>query len=335
MTARWIDNEAAGLGRAWYAVAMAADVGDAPVAVRVLGRDWVLARLAGGLVAFEDRCPHRLAPLSIGTVCGEVLQCRYHGWAFDGEGRCRSIPALGDDGTIPARAAVATPFAVAERYGMVWLAPEEPVVGLPEFPEWDDPAFDRCWNDPRATPAGAFPLTDNFLDATHLPTVHTGTFGVEDGTFLPPHEVERDGWRAWTTYRAPYRNHDDPKVATGEHPLVQEHLLHKEVVAATTALVRLTFPLTGGVLAILFSCLPVDATTSVVFKVMARNDFAGDEARLNASVAFEDRVLDEDLAVLESYRDTRLPLDPRVEVHTRNDRLGLAYRRLLADLVAG
>jgi len=330
----WISNDTSGLERAWYAVAMSRDVGDSPVPVRVLGRDWVLARLDSGLVAFEDRCPHRLAPLSIGAICGSELRCGYHGWTFDATGACTGIPALGDDAAIPSRAAVATPAGLIERYGMVWLAPEPPVCDIPAFPEWDDHAYDRCWNEPRTTSAGAFQLTDNFLDATHLPTVHTGTFGVADDAYLPHHEVARDGWRAWTTYVTPYRNHDDPLVATGEHPLVQEHHLHKEVVAATTALVRLRFPLTGGVLAILFSCLPVDAHRSIVFKVMARNDFHGDEVKIKESVHFEDRVLDEDLAVLESYRDPRLPLDTRFEIHTRNDRLSLAYRRLLADLVA-
>jgi hypothetical protein len=87
------------------------------------------------------------------------------------------------------------------------------------------------------------------------------------------------------------------------------------------------------VLAILFSCLPERSGRSKVFKMMARNDLGGDGARLAESVVFEDRVLDEDLAVLESYRHTHVPLDPRVEIHTRNDKLGLAYRRVLAELV--
>jgi vanillate O-demethylase monooxygenase subunit len=132
---------------------------------------------------------------------------------------------------------------------------------------------------------------------------------------------------------APYRNHDDPLVATGEHPLVQKHHLFKQLTPATTVVVRLSFPLTGGVLAILFSCQPVDESTSIVFKVMARNDVGGDDDLLGASIEFEDRVLDEDLAILESYADPRVPLDPRIEVHTRNDRLSLAYRRTLARLV--
>lgn len=331
----WADNTTAGLERAWYAVALTRDVGAEPVAVRVLGRDWVLARLDTGLTAFEDRCPHRLAPLSIGSVCGEVLRCRYHGWELDGAGRTVAIPALGEGSAMPPRAQVAQPAGLQERYGLVWLAPEAPVCDIPAFPEWDDPAFDRCWNEPRRTTAGALQLTDNFLDATHLPTVHPTTFGVEDDAFLPHHDVERGEWRGSTTYVTPYKNHDDPLVATGEHPLVQEHHLFKEYAAATTALVRLTFPLTGGVITILFSCLPVDEETSVVFKMMARNDFGGDATKLAESVVFEDRVMDEDLAVLESYRHRGVPLDPRIEVHTRNDKLSLAYRKTLAELVEG
>ncbi len=266
----WVDNETAALAHAWYAVALAAEVGDEPLEVRVLGRTHAVGR--------------------------------------------------GDP-------------AVVERYGLLWFAPAEPVCAIPHFPEWEDRSFDRSWNAPRRTSAGAAQLTDNFLDATHLPYVHTSTFGVDDGAPLPPHEVLRSGWRASTTYVTPYKNHDDPLVATGAHPLVQEHHLYKEVTPATTAVVRLSFPLTGGVLAILFSCLPEDRSSSCVFKMMARNDFDGDPAKLADAVEFEDRVLDEDLHILEAYRDRRLPLDPRVEVHTRADKLSLAYRRLLADLV--
>ena len=41
-----------------------------------------------------------------------------------------------------------------------------------------------------------------------------------------------------TTYHAPYRNHDDPLVASGEHPLIQDHVLTK--VGRPAAAVRLT-----------------------------------------------------------------------------------------------
>ena len=53
---------------------------------------------------------------------------------------CVGIPALGPDATIPARASARTPFAIGERFGLIWIAPDQPIVGLPNFPEWDDPS---------------------------------------------------------------------------------------------------------------------------------------------------------------------------------------------------
>ena len=327
-----VDNVTSGLERAWYAVALGRDVGPEPTQVHVLGTAWVVMRFGDDVRAFADRCPHRLAPLSLGTNLGGRLQCRYHGWEFDSDGDLLRVPALGDDATLP-RACLQQPAAVCERYGLIWLAPEPPVCDLPDFAEWDDPAFDTAWNEPRRTTAGAAQLCDNFLDAAHLPTVHTGTFGVEDEPYIPPQAVDRDGWVASTTYRVQYRNHDDPLVATGEHPLVQPQDLYKECRPATTAFIRLDFPLTGKRLSILFSCLPATADETIVFKMMARNDFDGDDGLMAESLKFEDVVLDEDLAVLEAYPDKRLPLDLRTEVHTRVDRLSASYRRVLADLV--
>ncbi len=56
------------LRTAWYPVAQTGDVNDAPLAVRLLGDDLVVWRgLNGALAVAPDRCPHREAPLSIGT----------------------------------------------------------------------------------------------------------------------------------------------------------------------------------------------------------------------------------------------------------------------------
>ncbi len=330
-----LTNGSPGLERAWYPVATGDEVTDVPRSTSLLGRPWVLVRMDGRLVAFEDRCAHRLAPLSIGTNCGATLQCRYHGWEYDADGACVRIPSLGDDAAIPSRARLGVPAGLVERHGLVWLAPAPPLADVPGFPEWDDPTYDTCRNEPRRTTVSAFQLTDNFADATHLPTVHTQTFGVAEAGYLPPHEVAVDGWTVSTTYRVQYKNHDDPLVATGEHPLVQPQVLYKECRPMATAFITLDFPLTGARLAILFAIQPEDGRTSRIYKQMARNDLGGDAARLAETVVFEDLVMDEDLAVLESYWEMGIHLDPRTEVHTRTDKLSLAYRRLLAAAVSG
>jgi len=42
---------------------------------------------------FEDRCPHRNAPLSEGRVEDDgSLLCSYHAWRFNGEGECTDLP---------------------------------------------------------------------------------------------------------------------------------------------------------------------------------------------------------------------------------------------------
>lgn len=329
-----IDNESPALSRAWHAVARSEDVTDTPTSVTLLGQRWALVRIEGELAAFADRCPHRLAPLSIGSVCGQTLQCVYHGWRFDTTGACVEIPALGPDAALPPRARVDVPYAVADRYGLVWLAPLEPLVGLPDFPEWDDDAFVNAANDPRPTTVSAAQLVDNFLDATHLRTVHAGTFGVDDGGYLPACDVVRDTWVAHTTFDVNYRNYDDPLVETGEHPLVQPQRLYKEISGPTTSIVRLFHPLTGKTVSFLFASAPHDRTSTTVFKLMSRDDLTDPAAQLPELLKFEDRVLDEDLVVLEAYADMAVSTDVRAEVSTRADRLSVAYRRVLGDMVA-
>jgi vanillate O-demethylase monooxygenase subunit len=131
-----------------------------------------------------------------------------------------------------------------------------------------------------------------------------------------------------------YRNFDDPLVATGEHPLVQPQRLYKEISGPTTAIVRLYHPMTDKTVSFLFACAPRRRSGTTVFKLMSRNDLLEPDRQLPDILAFEDRVLDEDLVVLEAYADMAVSTDLRVEISTRADRLSVAYRRILGELVA-
>ena len=146
--------------------------------------------------------------------------------------------------------------------------------------------------------------------------------------------MTRDGWEVSTTYQAPYRNFDDPLVATGEHPLVQPHVLFKATRAGAAALLRLQFPLTGATLSFLFALQAEGPGSTRIFKLVARDDFGGDQDRMDACVKFEDQILDEDLDLLERYDRFEFHTDLRVEVHTKADKLSVAYHQLLADLLA-
>jgi len=328
-----IDNETPALARGWHVVALASEVGEEPHPVRLLGQDWVLARIAGALVAFVDRCPHRFAPLSAGQVVGDQLVCPYHGWEYGADGRATRIPSLRTTDRVPPRACLTPPAGLVERYGLVWLAPAPPVCDLHEFPEWDDPACTRAWNEPRHTAVSAVQLTDNFLDASHFPFVHPGTFGTPEAEAVSHHEVSRDGWEVRTVFHAPYRNHDDPLVTTGEHPLVQPHVLTKVGRPPCAVHLTLDFPLTGARLAILFVCQPEANGSTRVYKLMARRGYVESAAALDELVTYEDDVLTEDLAVLGAYHSMSLPANLTAEVHVPSDKLSVAYRRVLGELL--
>ena len=130
---QWLMAREAPRATGWFPVARAAEVGTTPVPVSAGGQAYVVVRLrpGGEVSAFPARCPHRLVPLAAGAVVDGRLACPAHGWRFDGEGRCVDIPSLGEHGAPPPRADLRMPWAVEERHGWVWLAPERTATPLP------------------------------------------------------------------------------------------------------------------------------------------------------------------------------------------------------------
>jgi phenylpropionate dioxygenase-like ring-hydroxylating dioxygenase large terminal subunit len=313
----------------WHPVALSEEVTDEPRQFWVAGGPWVLLRLDGQLVGFVDRCPHRLAPMSAGRVV-EVedgtsrLACAYHGWRYRADGRCDAIPALGKTENISKRAALASAAGVDEAYGLVWLAPNAPLQPIPAFPEWTEAApTDRVAATVVRTPVGAAQLVDNFLDAAHFPFVHADSFGVDEGdTALDSGDVRTEGQVVTATFTTPYRD-------GGE---VHEHRVTKTAGPSGTVHLRLDLP--SVTVGILLGCLPERADSSRVFKMMTRTDLVGDADRREGFVKEEDQILSEDLSILERYTSMELPLDVRAELHTRSDRLSLAWRQVLAAAVA-
>ena len=328
-----IDNETAALRKAWHAVATVEEVGDGPFQAWLLGEPWALVRLDGELRAFVDRCPHRLAPLTVGRLCEGELQCGYHGWTFDADGHCTSMPPIGAADHLPKRADLTPAWGVTEAYGFVWLAPEEALAPLPAFPEWGEDGYDCIPTTFMRTAVSAGQLVDNFLDASHFPYVHEATFGDPKAAEVHDDGIVREGWEVKTVFSTWYRNYDDPLVATGEHEAVQPQILTKQGNAGLTVYLRLYMPVTGKTMAILFCCSPERNGSTHIFKLVARNDSDASEEMIAKTVVDEDLILVEDLRVLEAYTEMVLHLDLRAEVHTKADRLSVAWRRLMADMV--
>ncbi len=79
---------------AWYVASWAHDLKpNLPVGMRILDEPIVLWRNSeGALTALQDRCVHRMAPLSLGRCEGDKLRCMYHGLLFNRDGNVVEIP---------------------------------------------------------------------------------------------------------------------------------------------------------------------------------------------------------------------------------------------------
>lgn len=121
--------------RYWHPVAAMVQLTENPVRkVRILEEDLVLFRdRSGNLGLIEPRCPHRAMHMAFGIPEEVGLRCPYHGWLFDGTGRCLEQPLAPPDSTFKDRVRMAA-YQVQEMGGLVWayLGPE-PVPLLPRL----------------------------------------------------------------------------------------------------------------------------------------------------------------------------------------------------------
>lgn len=181
----------------WYGAIWSQDLGDAPVARRLLGKPLVLFRTHdGNVAALDDVCPHRFVPLSLGKIVrGEHIRCAYHGLEFDSTGTCRHNPHT--NGRIPPAARTAS-YSAEERHGMVWvwLGDKRPDPALiPDFSVLDNAApglmSTREWLE---IDANYMLMVDNLLDLSHACILHEDILGNDEmaDARITVEEVEGD-----------------------------------------------------------------------------------------------------------------------------------------------
>jgi vanillate O-demethylase monooxygenase subunit len=173
------------LKNCWYVAAWSGEIGGKLFARTILEIPMVLYRKAdGGVAALLDRCPHRLLPLSLGTLRGDNIECGYHGLTFDCSGSC--VRAPGQD-RIPPAARVPS-FPVAEHLGMVWVWPGDAALAdttriFDQLPQWglsrgESPAWGLSCGPYTHVRANYQLLTENLVDPVHVTYVHKSTLGT-------------------------------------------------------------------------------------------------------------------------------------------------------------
>ncbi|CAG9467686.1 unnamed protein product [Pedinophyceae sp. YPF-701] len=198
----------------WWPVQLEENLdADKPNAVVCLGEAIVLWKDGAAWRAFADRCPHRAVPLSEGRIneAGRI-ECPYHGWDFDGAGKCHHVPQAPERTHASAAGsprACAVRFPVAVRQGLVFVhmkplppntPPGESEPDPADIPLLDDVDTDAGWvmdTVVRDMPMSAATVFENVLDVSHVPHTHHGTVGRRERS--TPVELEvtarrRDGF---------------------------------------------------------------------------------------------------------------------------------------------
>jgi phenylpropionate dioxygenase-like ring-hydroxylating dioxygenase large terminal subunit len=290
--------------------------------VRLLETDLVLWRSEDGQVhAWEDRCPHRSVRLSVGQIVDDKVVCLYHGLNYDATGKCVKVPAH-PNYTPPPQACVRT-FHVQERHNLIYVCLGEPTQDVAPFPEWGEPGYRFYITGPYHIRSNGFRTIENFLDVAHFPFIHGGILGDLDKPEIDDYEVVIDENGVYAKDIQVWQ--PDP-YGTGQGAYVSyDYWAFRPL----TAYLRKLNP-GGECLTLLYNVAPINEEECFAWMSGALN--YGHEISDADVMAYQDKIVLQDLGNLESHNPKLLPLDLQAEFHLPSDRTTLVYRKWLKKL---
>ncbi|KTT09676.1 aromatic ring-hydroxylating oxygenase subunit alpha [Pseudomonas rhizoryzae] len=170
---------------AWYVACTPDELTDKPLGRQICGEPLVFYRDANRqVVALEDFCPHRGAPLSLGFLREGTLVCGYHGLEMGCGGKTLGMPGQ-RVGVFPAVRA----YAAVERHGFIWVWPGDQAKADPALLPHLEWAESPDW----AYGGGLYHIQcdyrlmiDNLMDLTHETYVHASSIGQKEIDEAPP-----------------------------------------------------------------------------------------------------------------------------------------------------
>jgi phenylpropionate dioxygenase-like ring-hydroxylating dioxygenase large terminal subunit len=191
------------LRNVWYVAAWSHEVSDRLLPRTILEQPVVLYRKANGdPVALADRCPHRFAPLHLGRLKGDSIECGYHGLQFDGSGVCVDNP---HGNHAVSRNCFVRVFPLAERYGALWIWPGRKDLADPKLiPDFDylSSPHHKTIHGGTLVRANYQLINDNLMDASHTQYVHMDLLGT-DAFRRSTHKIVDEGSAVHSNYLVP------------------------------------------------------------------------------------------------------------------------------------
>ena len=250
------------LRRYWMPIACTGELTEQkPIkAARLLGEDLVVYRdKSGRYGVVAEQCPHRKASLAFGRVDEEGIRCPYHGWKFDGTGKCLEQPAEPESGGFKDKIKhIAYP---AQRLGgLIWtyMGPQP----APLLPRWDVLTWEngqRWVQKHEIYKCNWLQPMENSVDPSHLYWLHGDTAHLAPTVdrYEEDHQFTPFEYGIMKRRITPGRKAGDPPVID-QHPLLFPITLRHVFRASKT---------TGFVLHNVQIRVPVDDARTQVFVV--------------------------------------------------------------------
>ena len=325
----------------WYTAAWAHEVGETPLARRILNEPVVLFRDRDGTVAaLRDSCCHRGAPLSGGKVVDGGIECGYHGLVFDCSGTCVHIPG---QESIPKRARVPS-YAVIEKDKMIWIWMGDPkLADVSQILSYPYHNSAEQWPHKMGifhVKASYMLLVDNLMDLTHVGYVHTSTLGGTVPTIHTEAKMEVESEDTGLRFTRWMLNSAPPPTFAKAYPFkgnvdrwqhfrfvapghIVQHSGAKDVGTGATE-----GDLTGGFSARLFHALTPETETSCHYFWSVANDFQPDDPR-TTQLLFDQlaEAFNEDKCTIEGQQERLTELGQEFLVDIVSDRARISMRR--------
>jgi vanillate O-demethylase monooxygenase subunit len=330
---------------AWYAVAWSHEVGKREILARTLcSRPLALWRKPDNqVVAVDDACWHRLAPLSLGWLENGEVVCKYHGLRFSGDGRCTHMPS--QDEVSPGAGVRAYPAVERHRFVWIWLGD----------PSKADPARvpDMHWNEDQDWAGDGKTLfakcdyrlfADNLMDLTHETFVHASSIGntavaeapmetSHSGNSVTVQRMMRDieAPPFWRAQLGKPGNVDRWQIIRFEAPCT----IVLDVGVAPTGTGALEGDRSQGVnLRVLNTISPETATTCMYFWSLVRNYRLQDATLTALQREMNAKIFEEDRVVLEAQQQ-RIDMMPHAPLRTLNIDAGSFRARRIIERMIG
>lgn len=308
------------IANTWLPVCESKEVTDSPIQEIILDERIMLFRTSSGVKAFKDLCIHRGVALSLGKVKNDCIACPYHGWEYDGDGKCVYIPQLPKERPIPLKAK-ATTYGCMEKYGLIWVNLGNNNPEPPTFEPLDDASFKYLIFGPKELKCAAPRYIESTLDIAHFAFTHDGYLGDSSMPEISDYRVYKEGKKLVSGEISIYQPNGDMRMGVTNHYI-------QEIMGPLTSATRKLDKETGDIVYIATSVLPIDERTSRVFIFFGFNF----DMDLSNYYPYQNILFEQDKMIVENQKPEELPLDLQEELHLNPDRISIAYRKYLYEL---